>query len=461
MTVVFRLPDLGEGLTESELVSWKVAEGDVVALNQVIAEVETAKAVVDLPSPYAGVVRRLCAAEGETLEVGAPLIEYDVEGEPGAPGGRSDDAEPAAASSAASDGEAPAAPADATGEPVAPDPGAAESAPEPAASGAAEPGDAEATEPERADERVAVLVGSVTVAGDRRPTRAPRTFEQQPFVREARQPARAYPPVRRLAKERGIDLATVTPTGENGVVTRADLDRAAGARAERASRRERVTGLRKQTAKAMTAALAVPHAACFLQVDVTETLRLVRDLGAGGAPAPTLLSLVGRAVVLAARRTPGANATLHADAEEIEFHERINLGIAVSTERGLVVASVDDADRLDATELAAAIASRVAAARDGSIGVEALTSSTLTITNVGVFGVDGGIPLLTPGQSAIVALGAVRRMPWEHEGEIALREVVTLTVSFDHRVIDGREASAFLRDIGQLLERPALALARG
>ncbi|WP_309069614.1 dihydrolipoamide acetyltransferase family protein [Microbacterium sp.] len=447
MSVVFRLPDLGEGLTESEIVSWKVAEGDAVALNQVIAEVETAKAVVDLPSPYAGVIRRLHASEGETLEVGAPLVEYEVEDElsgPGAP------AAPAAPEPVATAGEStPSAPAPAgpTFESGGPD--------------AANTAEEQPAQEEPPEERVAVLVGSVKVAGGRKPKRAARTFAQAPFVRTPRQPARAFPPVRRLAKERGIDLAGVVPTGEGGVVTRADLDRAAAAPSPRASHRERVSGLRKQTAKAMTAALAVPHAACFLQVDVTETRRLARDLAADGSPSPTLLSLAGRAVILAAKRTPGVNATFHAEAEEIEFHERINLGIAVATERGLVVASVDDADLLDATELAGAIAARAAEARDGSIGVAALTSSTLTISNVGVFGVDGGIPLLTPGQSAIVALGAVRRLPWEHEGAVALRDVMTITVSFDHRVIDGREASAFVRDIGRMLERPGLALARG
>jgi len=436
MTVVFRLPDLGEGLTESEIVAWKVSEGDSVGLNQVIAEVETAKAVIDLPSPYAGVIRRLHASEGETVEVGAPLVEYDLED----------------AAEAAADPE-PAEPAEPADAPPAP---SADAPPAPSA----EPAEPEVSEP--SEERVAMLVGSVRMDGARRPTRRPRTFAQTPFVRAERSPARAFPPVRQLAKQRGIDLAAVTPTGEGGVVTRADLDRAAARPAPPTSHRERLSGLRRETAKAMTAsALSVPHAACFLQVDVTETLRLARDLAARGGASPTLLSLASRAIVLAARRTPGVNARFDADAGEIEFRDRVNLGIAVATDRGLVVASVDDAERLDAIALAGAIAERAAAARDGSIGLAALTSSTLTVSNVGVFGVDGGIPILTPGQSAIVALGAVRRTPWEHDGDIALRDVMTITVSFDHRVIDGREASAFLVDVGEMLERPGLALARG
>ncbi|WP_456283649.1 dihydrolipoamide acetyltransferase family protein [Microbacterium sp. JZ101] len=435
MTAVFRLPDLGEGLTESEIVAWKVSEGDSVTLNQVIAEVETAKAVIDLPSPYAGVIRRLHASEGETVEVGAPLVEYDLE----------DAAEAADPESAEPAPSADAPPAPSADVPPAP---------------SAEPEEPEPSEP--SEERVAMLVGSVRMDGARRATRRPRTFAQTPFVRAERSPARAFPPVRQLAKQRGIDLAAVTPTGEGGVVTRADLDRAAAHPAPPTSHRERLSGLRRETAKAMTAsALSVPHAACFLQVDVTETLRLARDLAAEGGASPTLLSLASRAIVLAARRTPGVNARFDADAGEIEFHDRVNLGIAVATDRGLVVASVDDAERLDAIALAGAIAERAAAARDGSIGLAALTSSTLTVSNVGVFGVDGGIPILTPGQSAIVALGAVRRTPWEHDGRIALRDVMTITVSFDHRVIDGREASAFLVDVGEMLERPGLALARG
>ncbi|MGW9112477.1 dihydrolipoamide acetyltransferase family protein [Microbacterium sp. NPDC055683] len=427
MSIVFRLPDLGEGLTESEIVSWKVAEGDQVALNQVIAEVETAKAVVDLPSPYAGTIRRLHAAEGDTVEVGAPLVEY----EPAAPG--TDPAAPAAA---------PASEARAHED-------------EPDTEQQPEPG----SQPE--PERVPVLVGSVAVAGEKRAVRAPRTFPQPPFVREDRSAARAYPPVRRLAKERGIDLAAVVATGEGGVVTRADLDRAVrGPAAAPGPRREKATGLRRQTAKTMTAALTVPQAACFLQVDVTETLRLVRDL-ADEQGAPTLLSLVARAVVLAVPRTPGVNAAYLPETDEIEFRPAVNLGIAVAADRGLLVASVDDAGRLDAGALAAAIARCAAEARAGTIGMAALTSATLTLSNVGVFGVDGGIPLLAPGQSAIIALGAVRRMPWEHEGGVALRDVLTVTVTFDHRVVDGREASGFLRDVGRMLERPGLALARG
>lgn len=409
----FRLPDLGEGLTESSIVEWKVSEGDTVVEGDVLAEVETVKAVVDLPSPYAGVIRRLCANEGDTVDVGAPIVEYDVPGaDDGAPDVANGDRDTMGQSAHAAhhgpdeSNDARTAAPDERGSA----PEAAEDAPEETPDG----------------DRVSVLVGSVRVDGGSRPTRRPRTFAQEPFVRE---------------------------TEDGGT-----------APAERKSRRERVTGLRRRTAEAMvSSAFTAPQAACFLQVDVTETMRLIADLAehSRDEETPTFLALASRAIVSAAQRTPGVNATFHADEQEIEYHERVNLGIAVSTDRGLVVASVDDADRLDAIGLTSAIAERAAAARDGSIGQDALTSSTLTVSNVGVFGVDGGIPLINPGQSAIVALGAVRRMPWQHRGEIVLREVCTIAVSFDHRVIDGREASTFLRDVGATLERPGLALARG
>ena len=389
----FRLPDLGEGLTESTIVQWQVAEGDTVAWGDVLAQVETAKAVVELPSPHDGRVRKLHVDAGDTVDVGAPIIEFDLDGGDDAPSPDADDEAPTEAP-ASSESNADDAVVDSD------DPDAHDAA-------------------EGADDRVSVLVGSVKLGGRERPTRRPRTFAQQPFVRD----------------DRGGSLRT--------------------------SRREPVSGLRRRTAEAMVAsAFTAPHASCFLQVDVTDTTQIVSDLRDQEA-APSFLAMTCRAIVSAAGRTPGVNATYHSASNEIEYHEAVNLGIAVATDRGLVVASVDDADRLDATELTAAIAQRAAAARDDSIGPEALTGSTLTVSNVGVFGVDGGTPILNPGQSAIIAVGAVRRIPWEHDGQIALRDVCTLTVSFDHRVIDGREASRFLADAGGMLTRPGLALARG
>ncbi len=437
----FLLPDLGEGLTESEVVAWRVAEGDSVELNQVLADIETAKAVVELPSPYEGTIAKLHAAEGETVDVGAPLIDFELAGD--APAQAPD----------ASAGEAPA-PSPEGGPVATPDDSVAEVQAE------AEPA------PEAQPEKVSVLVGHITVHGGK-PTRAKRTWDVEPFVRDERASAaapgtakrRAMPPVRKLAKERGIDLQSVRPTGPDGLVTRADLDAVGTASAAPAqapaSTREKVTGLRKHTAAAMTqSALTVPHAATFHQVDVTQTLALAK---AGDA---SFLALASRAILLAAKRWPDVTASFHADTNELERFAHVNLGIAVSTDRGLVVASIDEAETMDALELTAEIKDRATRAREGTLSMAELTSSNITISNVGVFGVDGGIPILNPGESAIIALGAVRRMPWEHGGEIVLRDVCTVTVSFDHRVLDGREAAGFLADIAAVLERPALALAR-
>ncbi len=429
----FLLPDLGEGLTESEVVAWRVAEGDTVELNQPLADIETAKAVVELPSPYEGVITRLHAAEGETVAVGAPLIEFDVAGD-----------------------ESPAA------EPP------AEDAPSPEAGPVATPDDTieqttPAVEPEAKPEKVSVLVGSITVHGGK-PVRAKRTWDVAPFERVERPKHatnRAMPPVRKLAKDRGIDLQSVRPSGADGLVTRADLESHGSASAGAvavpapASTREKVSGLRKHTAAAMTqSALSVPHAATWHQIDVTETLALARS---GDA---SFLALACRAILLAAKRWPDVTSSFHADTNELERFAHVNLGIAVSTDRGLVVASVDEAETMDASTLTAAIKDRATRAREGSLSMAELTSSNITVSNVGVFGVDGGIPILNPGESVILALGAVRKMPWAHEGEIVLRDVATITVSFDHRVLDGREAAGFLADVAAVLERPSLALAR-
>lgn len=436
----FLLPDLGEGLTESEVVAWRVAEGDTVELNQPLADIETAKAVVELPSPYAGVISKLHAGEGETVAVGAPLIEFDVDGTGGAPAAPADEAAPSPEAGPVATPEAP----EATGEQA-----DAEERPAAAPAAAEEPAEAK-------PEKVQVLVGSITVHGGK-PVRAKRAWDVEPFVRaERRGPNRAMPPVRKLAKDRGIDLQAVRASGADGLVTRADVEGHGSAPAAApASTREKVTGLRKHTAAAMTqSALTVPHAATFHQVDVTETLALAK---AGDA---SFLALAARAILLAAKRWPDVTASFHADTNELERFAHVNLGIAVSTDRGLVVASIDEAEAMDASTLTAAIKDRAVRAREGSLSMAELTSSNITISNVGVFGVDGGIPILNPGESAIIALGAIRRLPWEHEGQIVLRDVCTVTVSFDHRVLDGREAAGFLADIAAVLERPALALAR-
>jgi 2-oxoisovalerate dehydrogenase E2 component (dihydrolipoyl transacylase) len=456
----FLLPDLGEGLTDSEIVAWRVAEGDTVELNQPLADIETAKAVVELPSPYEGRIAKLYAGEGETVDVGAPLIDFDLGDDAAAPAPATDASAPAAQAGAAAEA-AEQAPAD-----QAPDaPGPVGDEPDVVTAPADAPAENVAAQAEAASgadakpEKVSVLVGHITVHGGK-PTRAKRTWEAEPFVRqEQRGPNRAMPPVRKLAKDRGIDLQSVRPSGADGLVTRADVESAgtasAAPAAAPASTREKVTGLRKHTAAAMTqSALTVPHAATFHQVDVTGTLALAKS---GDA---SFLALASRAILLAAKRWPDVTAAFHADTNELERFAHVNLGIAVSTDRGLVVASIDEAETMDAVALTAQIKDRAVRAREGKLTMEELTSSNITISNVGVFGVDGGIPILNPGESAIIALGAIRRLPWNLDGEIVLRDVCTVTVSFDHRVLDGREAAGFLADIAAVLEKPSLALAR-
>lgn len=454
----FMLPDLGEGLTDSEIVAWRVAEGDTVELNQPLADIETAKAVVELPSPYEGTIAKLHAGEGETVDVGAPLIDFDLGGDDSAAG--ASDAPAATSSSAPASDDAD----------EAAKPGPVGQEPDVVSGPAAPAGDAEQSVAAQAEaaadakpEKVSVLVGHITVHGGK-PTRAKRTWDVEPFDRAAvertqqRGPNRAMPPVRKLAKERGIDLQSVRPTGADGLVTRADIESAGTASAPAqapASTRERITGLRKHTAAAMTqSALTVPHAATFHQVDVTETLALAKSSDA------SFLALASRAILLAAKRWPDVTAAFHADTNELERFAHVNLGIAVSTDRGLVVASVDEADTMDAVQLTSEIRDRAVRAREGKLSMAELTSSNITISNVGIFGVDGGIPILNPGESAIIALGAIRKLPWNHQGEIVLRDICTVTISFDHRVLDGREAAGFLADIVAVLERPSLALAR-
>ncbi|HLQ81518.1 MAG TPA: dihydrolipoamide acetyltransferase family protein [Brachybacterium sp.] len=458
----FMLPDLGEGLTEATIVAWHVAVGDVVTRNQPIAEVETAKALVELPSPRAGRITALHAAEGETLAVGAPLIALETEAPGGADGGGpaagsgADDAGSEADDSAAvAAGSGPTAPSPATSDT------AASSAP---AAGTEQP----------APQRQQVLVGyGPMLPGTGRPRRRPRSFETVPYVgRSAEEAARptpkAMPPVRRHARDLGVDLATVEGSGPGGRILRSDVDACAhggrkdpgGAHGGRASTRRPVTGLRRETARAMSAsASTAPHASVHTTVDVTDTLESLRRTDRDGNRT-SFLAAVCRAIVPAAARTPSANARFDADAGEIELFEQVSLGVAVATERGLVVATVPGADALDGATLTERIAEQAGRAREGTLAPAELTGSTLTVTNVGVFGVEGGVPILNPGQSTILAIGALRTQPWEHRGEMALRTVVTLTVSFDHRVLDGAEASRYLMDIADVLSDPAILLTR-
>jgi len=405
----FALPDLGEGLTESELVAWHVAVGDTVTLNQPLAEVETAKAIVQLPSPFAGVIAKLHAQPGQTVAVGAPIVSFDLAGV------------------------------------------------------AVEKVDAPA------ETRTAILVGyGPAVETGARPTRKPRSFAEagpepmpQPTIAPVASPRwRAAPPVRKLAHDLGVNLDDVSGTGEGGVITRDDVQNSGTAAPQSQARDTRIPikGVRKATAAAMVAsAFTAPHVTEFLTVDVSRTLELVARLKAKGTSA-TLLAVVGKAMCIAIARTPEVNSHWDDAAAEIVQFGAVHLGIAVATPRGLMVPAVRDADRLTLGELTDAIGATAAEARAATIAPSALTGSTISITNVGVFGVDAGTPIINPGEAAILAIGAVRRLPWEYEGAVALRDVMTLCLSFDHRLVDGEQGSRFLVEVGAILADPASVL---
>jgi 2-oxoisovalerate dehydrogenase E2 component (dihydrolipoyl transacylase) len=467
----FKLPDVGEGLTEADIVAWHVKPGDRVEVNQIIVEIETAKAVVELPSPWDGTVARLLAEEGQTVDVGVPIIVVDV----------SADAVPAPA--------VPGEPAVAATGPQTPDHPERQWASPPGPAPAAAAGPAEG---EPAPERQAVLVGygvkaSATTRRARRPadTATGATSPRPPA--EVREPeatpvrALAKPPVRRLAKDLGISLAGLAGTGPGGSITRDDVHRAAGDttarsaelvvdngyRAPLAASEERipVRGVRKYMAAAMvSSAFTAPHVTEFLQVDVSETMAAVRRLRGLPEYADLRVSpllFVARALLIAARRHPLINSTWDDAAQEIVVKHYVNLGIAVAAERGLLVPNVKNAGELTLPGLARALQELTDTARAGKATPADLAGGTITITNVGVFGVDAGTPILTPGEAAILAFGQVRDVPWVVDGQLAVRQACTLSLSFDHRIVDGELGSAVLRDVGAMLEDPVRLLAWG
>ncbi len=471
----FALPDLGEGLTESELVEWHVAVGDTVKLNQIIADVETAKALVELPAPWSGVISRLYVEPGVTVNVGERIVAFEVEGEPG-DGARPDVPATAGNPSGESAAVVPDVPepnlvgygarADSGARParrVRPGLDGAQQAPTVAA-----PAPAVATVTGNAPAAPAEPAGRAEPAGH-----AVTTTLERP---------RATPPVRKLARELGVDLSEVPPTGDRGLVTRHDVEQfSAGDRTapldaapEHAAEpapargvRQRETripirGVRKHTAEAMvSSAFTAPHATVFLTVDATETMSLLARMKADRAfegVRMTFLAVVAKAMCIAAARTPSINSRWDAAANEIVEFGYVNLGIAAATPRGLLVPTIPDADQLTLVELARALTDLVAVAREGRTQPERLTGGTISVSNVGVFGVDAGTPILNPGEAGILALGAVRRQPWEHDGAIALRDVVTLSVSFDHRLVDGEQAARFITDVGRILSDPGSVL---
>jgi len=426
----FRLPDVGEGLEEAEIVEWKVSVGQQIVVNQPVVEIETAKALVELPSPYAGTVLELLAPEGQIVSVGTPIIRIQLN----------------------------------------------ESVPVDGA--------------ELNSERTEILVGSGprTEEGRRR-GRTPRNYRgaatssqvvdvstPTPAARTAtnRDIGLAKPPVRKLARELGVDLTGLFGSGPEGSVTREDVLAAAGQvrneptpteKPVDGSRESRVPirGVRRAMAEAMVAsAFTAPHVTEFVTVDMTASMALLERLRTQSEFAGIRLSpltLLARAMCIAARQTPQVNSFWDGPAQEIVTKHYVNLGIATATDRGLLVPNIKDADQLTLKELAQAIAEVVDAARAGRTELRQMTGGTMSITNIGVFGIDTGTPILPPGESVIVCLGAVVERPWVVGGEIVVRAVTTLALSFDHRLVDGAQGSKFLADIAQILQEPGQFIA--
>jgi 2-oxoisovalerate dehydrogenase E2 component (dihydrolipoyl transacylase) len=478
----FKLPDVGEGLTEADIVSWHVKPGDTIEVNQVIVEIETAKAVVELPSPYEGTVTGLLVSEGETVDVGTPIITVDVSGTNGAPG---TNAEPAAAAEPAEEQPAAEAPADEERPPAA-DP--EQPARQPVLVGyGVKPGSTTRRPRKKPPTRPGSYPSTPAgpLGGPAGPGAPPATAARPAAAGGAAPRALAKPPVRRLARDLGVDLSGLTGTGPQGSVTREDVQQAAGESPGRsgypaaapgternavasaspgeAEERIPVRGVRKHTAAAMVAsAFTAPHVTEFLQVDVTETMaavRRARELPEFDGVKVSPLLFVAKALLVSIGRHPMVNSSWDEAAQEIVVKRQVNLGIAVAAERGLLVPNVKGAQALPLAGLARALDELAATARAGKATPGDLTGGTITITNVGVFGVDAGTPILTPGEAAILAFGQVRDLPWVHQGELAVRKVTTLSLSFDHRIVDGELGSAVLRDIGSMLEDPVRMLA--
>ena len=435
----FTLPDVGEGLTEAEIVSWKVKAGDTVTLNQVLVEIETAKSLVELPSPFEGTVAALLVEEGQTVEVGTPIITVSSSG----------------------DAPAPAAPATPVVEAVA---------------------DTAATvAPEEKPGAVLVGYGSSGHGASRRRRgagpAAPADATVAPAARPASVPAAAAspiiakPPIRKLAKDLGVDLSTVLATGLAGEITRDDVIRQASQASvfrnietpEWGDQREEripVKGVRKAIATAMVqSAFSAPHVSIFTDVDATRTMEFVKRLKnspdfAGVRVSPLLI--MAKALIWAVRRNPNVNSSW--TDKEIIVHHYVNLGIAAATPRGLIVPNVKDAHSLSLIDLATALEQLTITARDGKTQPADMANGTITITNIGSYGMDTGTPIINPGEATIVALGTIKQKPWVVDGEVRPRFVTTVGASFDHRIVDGDVASRFVADLASVLEEPALLL---
>lgn len=431
---IFTLPDVGEGLTEADLVNWLVNVGDTVTVNQVIAEIETAKSLVEIPSPWAGVVKELFAEVGDTINVGDNFFAIQVTA------GATDDDAPDQAPLVGSG------PKDDT-------PGRRRRRRKPAAQAPAEVETPVENEPD------------IETAPEPEPT--PQPVQKSDLFAKVL----AKPPVRKLAKDNGLDLASITPTGQHGEVTRDDVraameedtpsaPAAATAATTGTSETIKVTGVRKATARAVTESYTTaPHITAYRQVDATRTMEYIQRLKEHPRFADVRVSpllVVAMAVAQAARNTPQANATWHGDSYTLHHH--VNLGIAAATPRGLLVPNIKNAHELNQLDMAQSIQELTQRARDGKTQPAELTGGTITITSVGPLGIDTAAPIINPGESGILAFGTIRQQPWVVDGKVEPRWVSTLGGAFDHRIVDGAEAGAFLADVAAILEEPALLI---
>ncbi len=492
----YKLPDVGEGLTEAEIVTWKVKVGDTIQVNDVVVEIETAKSLVELPSPYAGTVTALLVDEGTTVPVGTPIIAVSD--------GTGDDTQASAGTGGGATKES-----GGTGEMDLSNPAATGGGENQTLVGYGPRSGAAMRRARRGPATARTMAGSAAqmqvqgsfhpgardtsevVADDEPPVPATSARERPEPASEQSRPGvwsvgsvLAKPAVRKLARDLGVDLRAITPGDPRGIVTAEEVRAAAGSEPSGApsgaelevrpapgvsvgspgleDRREPIKGVRKMMGQAMvTSAFTVPHVTEWITVDATRTMRLVEQLRGDRAfegirVSPLLVA--ARAVCLAMRRTPEVNAVWDDESQEVVFRGSVNLGVAAATPRGLVVPNVKGADRMSLADLGRALNELTATARDGRTQPAEMADGTFTITNVGVFGVDAGTPIINPGESAILALGAVRKQPWVHKGKVKARDVTTLALSFDHRFIDGAKGSQFLADVAAIIEEPARAL---
>lgn len=455
-TKEFRLPDLGEGLTEAEIVNWLVKEGEEVELNQPLVEVETEKALVEIPSPFAGVVKRVHNEIGQKVEVGSVIVTFETEGaEEEAPvkeGGRREvlvgygpEEEGAGRRRRRKIGKRNGAEAE-------------EAEPEPATPAAQAP-QAAPPAPAAAVAKPAAL----------------RSVESTAKVL-------ATPPVRKLAKDLGVEIDTLAGSGPGGRVTREDVMAAAQGGAPAAAQpapvapaaapavsraavapgseeRIPVRAIRRSIAEKMVRSYTqIPHVTEWLQIDATEMMKLRKDLSAspeaeGGKISP--LPILVKALIAAIRKYPLVNSSWDDETNEIVVKHYYHVGIAADTDRGLLVPVIRNADQLNVFDISSEVVRLATAARDHSIGPNELTGSTITITNVGSFGMDSGTPIINHPEASILATGVIASRPWVVDGEIVPRDIMTLGLSFDHRIIDGAYAGRFLRYLGDLVEKPA------